>query len=134
ELPVDEGDVAILAADEERAEVPRPRAIGADPEEVYPAEVHPHTTENRPRLPLGAGVLHQDAHALAGHEMAHHLAVDPRDGRELPRPVTPLVRPGEPGGGVRLPFGRPAVAERGRRARPRCGRAHSSSRRLVMGA
>ena len=44
-------------------------------------------------------------------QVAHDLAVDPRDRRELARPVGALVRPRQPGRLVRLPLGRHAVAE-----------------------
>src|SRR5205823_11841520 len=52
ELPIDERDVAVLPADEERAEVACPRAIGRDPEEVDPVEVHVQAAEDRPCLAL----------------------------------------------------------------------------------
>ena len=55
-------------------------------------------------------VLHQDAHALDAREMAHDVGIDPGNRREFAGPVGALVRPGEPGGFVRLPFGGHAVA------------------------
>src|SRR5690606_3495867 len=41
---------------------------------------------------------------------ADDLRIDPRDRLELARPVGSLVRPGNPRGGVRLPFRGPAAA------------------------
>src|SRR5262249_51411759 len=114
EAPVRDPDLAVgLAADEEGAVVARPGAVGRDAEEVDAAEIDAGTAEHAPRRPLHRRVVDQDADALAGDELADDLGVDPRDRRELPRPVAPLMRPGEPGRRVRLPLGRHAVAERG---------------------
>ena len=51
--------------------------------------------------------------ALMPRQIADDLGIDPRNRLELPRPVAVEMRPGKPGGRVRLPLGRHAVAERG---------------------
>ena len=62
-------------------------------------------------------VLHQDAHRSTAAQLAHDLGIHPRNGREAARPVVAIVRPGDPGGLVRLPFGGHAEAEGARRLR-----------------
>ena len=52
---------------------------------------------------------------FTGGDFPNHLAINPRDQRKFSRPVAGLVRPGEPGRGVRLPFGGQGVAEFGGR-------------------
>src|SRR5436309_14152731 len=46
------------------------------------------------------------------HQIANDLGIDPLDGRKLSRPVVAKMRPGEPGGFMRLPLGRHAVSGR----------------------
>jgi hypothetical protein len=60
------------------------------------------------RLRLAA---HEQADDLALRDLADHLAVNPANGVNFVRPVGFIVRPAEPGGGVRLPFGGHGVAE-----------------------
>src|SRR5438552_1343178 len=115
ELPVGVGDLAVVAAYEERAEVARPRAVGRHAEELDATRVDAGAREDAPGAPLGRRVADEDAHALARDQVAYDRGVDPGDGGELPRPVAPLVGPGEPGGRMRLPLRWHAVAERGRR-------------------
>ena len=43
----------------------------------------------------------------------YHFAIDPGNGREFVRPVTGVMRPGEPGRGMRFPFGRHPVTQVG---------------------
>ena len=43
--------------------------------------------------------------------MADDFAIDPGDGLEFARPVLGVVGPGDPGGGVRSPFGGHSVVE-----------------------
>ena len=50
-------------------------------------------------------------HALMGSEQADDFRIEPGDGLEFAGPVFGIVRPGEPCGLVRLPFGGHAVAE-----------------------
>ena len=55
-------------------------------------------------------VVDDQVDAFVTGEVADDFGVDPRDGLEFPGPVAAVVGPGEPGGGVGLPFGRHAVA------------------------
>ena len=67
---------------------------------------------------FGLSVLDQDVDPLARHQQADDFGIDPRDGLELAGPIFTVVRPGKPGGLVRLPLGGHAVAELSRRT---CG-------------
>ena len=44
-------------------------------------------------------------------QVADDFGIDPGDRLELSRPVAAIMRPGEPGGGVRFPFGGHAIAD-----------------------
>jgi len=89
---------------EDGAEVARPAAVEREAEELDAGEVYAHAGEEAPREGLLDGRGHEDAHDLAGGELADDLAINPRDGRELPGPVGEAVGPRQPGGLVRLPF------------------------------
>src|SRR6266550_3266434 len=117
EAPADEPDVAVVAAHELRASVAHPRPVGRHTEELDPRATDAGAAQEVPGASLHAGVVDEDADALAGDEVTHDLGEDPRDGLELAWPIAPRVRPGEPRRGVRLPLGRHAVAERGGRRR-----------------
>ena len=52
------------------------------------------------------GVVDEDVNAFASVQVADDLGVYPRDGFDLAGPVVGVMRPGEPGRGMRLPFGR----------------------------
>ena len=58
-------------------------------------------------------MVDQDADDLAGRNLAHDFAIDPADGVELVGPVGGMVRPAEPSGFVRFPFGGYGEAQRG---------------------
>src|SRR5690606_16449488 len=57
-------------------------------------------------------VAHADLDRLVGCERRHHRAEGGVHGRQPVGPGLDAVRPGEPGGAVRLPLGGPAVALR----------------------
>src|SRR5262249_43903218 len=62
--------------------------------------------------PLFAGaVLYEEVDALDLGQMADDFREGPRDRRKLAGPVGEFMRPGEPGGFVRFPFGGHAEAE-----------------------
>jgi hypothetical protein len=82
--------------------------------ELDRGEVGVALIQNAPGALLGIGILDQNADTLHSREVPDNLAVEPRDGFEFPRPIRFLVRPGEPGGGVRLPFSGHAETERAR--------------------
>ncbi len=130
ESPVGDGHLPGAVLDEERAIVARPAPVGRRAEEVDHLEVRADAREQLARARLARRVVDQDAHPLAPRQVADHLAVDPGDRRQLARPVARLVRPGDPGGGVRLPLGghdKPELSRRGLAA----GALHSSIRRRV---
>ena len=74
-----------------------------------PGEVGPSAAEQAVGAALGGEVVDEDVDVFDAGEMADDLGVDPRDGLELAGPVLGVVGPGDPGGGVRLPFGGHAV-------------------------
>ncbi len=63
---------------------------------------------------MGLGI-DQDAHDFARRDLADDLAIDPRDGREFPRPVGAIGGPANPGSLVGLPFSGQAKPEGGGR-------------------
>ena len=72
----------------------------------------PTRCSTRARSAARAGVVGTRMRTRSpAREVADDLAVDPANGASLPRPVGALVRPGDPGRGVRLPLGRHAEAE-----------------------
>ncbi len=59
---------------------------------------------------LGVGVVDEDVDVFDAGEVTDDLGVDPGDGLELAGPVFGVVGPGDPGGGVRRPFGGHAIS------------------------
>ena len=140
--PIGDGDLALLVANEDRAVIARPASIRGPAEELDRAHVHSAFGENAPGAFFERGVFDQNADALHARQPPHDIAIDPRNGREFSRPIGSLVRPGEPGGFVRLPFGghapghlghfNPATAS-GSARRHRCaGRARKASRGVLL--
>ena len=83
----------------------QPRSVGKRRNSTR-REVHAGALQHAPRAaPRGRRDWTRMRTRLAGRELADDLAVDPGDGRELARPVARVVRPGDPGGLVRLPLG-----------------------------
>ena len=70
--------------------------------------------ENSARLSGGGSVTHDQLDPLVFSEVADDLGINPRDGLEFARPIPAIVRPCQPCGGVRFPFGRHAVVGRRR--------------------
>ena len=103
-----------LAADEYRTGVAGPDAVGRPAVKRYLSEIRAHCSQNFLRLGFRLRVVHDDANLLDTGKLADDLGVDPGDGLEASGPVVGVVRPGDPGGGVGLPLGRHAVAERRR--------------------
>src|SRR5580658_4182253 len=79
--------------------------------EVDLAQIGSGALQHRANALFGCGVFDDQVHALASREQADDFSVEPRNRRKLTRPVFGIVRPREPGGLVRLPLGRHAVAE-----------------------
>ena len=101
------------APHEEGAEITGPAAVGGDPEELDAGQIHARTLQHAPGLTLVRDSGDKDPHDLARRELAHDLAVHPRDRADLARPVACLVRPADPCGVMRLPLGGHAEPEGG---------------------
>ena len=97
---------------EERAVVARPDAIGRGMARIRPPrDCAPTLSRIRARLLFQRRRSRTRIRTRSTRrKLAHDLAVDPRDGREPAGPVVAIVRPGDPGGLVRLPLGRHAEA------------------------
>ncbi len=74
------------------------------------ARLAPARLEDAGGALLGGVVVDEDVDVFDAGEMADDFGVDPGDGLEFSRPVIGVVRPGDPGGGVRRPLGGHAVA------------------------
>ena len=55
--------------------------------------------------PFGWGITHDQIDPLVASKIPNYFRIHPRDRFEFTRPVALVVRPGEPGGFVRLPLG-----------------------------
>src|SRR5881628_2379614 len=66
--------------------------------------------QNFARLPGRTCVIDDQLDVFVFRQITDDLRIDPRDGLEFSRPVTLIVGPREPCGGVRFPLGRHAVA------------------------
>ena len=119
ELPVDQTDGVsdvgrrLVLDDERRRRVAQPDAVGRRLEEPDRVEVDAHGVELVGDPALHRPAADDDVDHLDAAQVADDLGVDPGDRRELAGPVVAVVRPGDPGRRVRLPFGGHAVAERG---------------------
>ena len=110
ELPVGDGDLASRTRDEDRAGVAEPDAVSTPGVEVQASEVSALAAEHAVGSLFGGDVVYQDVNVFHARKMADDLAVDPGDGLEFAGPVFGVVRPGDPGGGVRGPLGGHAEA------------------------
>src|ERR1700682_2220828 len=77
--------------------------------EVEPGEVGSGSAEMADGAVLRRKVIDQDVNVFHCGKVPDDLAIEPGDGLELHRPVLGVVRPGDPGGSVRSPFGWHAV-------------------------
>ena len=80
--------------------------------EVHAGQIHAGTLEHAAGTFLCIRVLDEDVDLFDRSELPHDLGIDPRDRLEASGPIAGVVRPGDPGCGVRLPLGRHAVAQR----------------------
>ena len=104
---------------ENRAEVAGPPAVRREPEELDLRGGYADVREQPSRLALVHRRVDQDADDLAWDERAHDFAVHPRDRAKLAGPIAGVVRPADPRGVVRLPFGGHTEAEGRRGVGPR---------------
>ena len=112
ELPVGDGEVACWIFDEDRAGVAEPDAVGLPLVEVEAGEIGSGAAEMADGAVFGVGIVDEDVDGFDLGEVANDFGVDPGDGLEFSGPVFGVVRPGDPGGGVRSPFGGHAVVGR----------------------
>ena len=101
-------------------------------EEIHGGEICSGGFQDAASSAFHRRVFHEDSYALDLREVANDVRVNPGDRRKFSRPVGFFVRPGEPCGRVRLPFGGHAVAELERGAALACadpfsGGAHSTN-------
>ena len=99
-------------ADEDRPGIPGPAPVRREAQKVDAGEIHADLLENSARMCLLDPGVDEDTHHLTGCQMTDDLAVHPRDGRKLARPVARVMRPGEPGRRMPLPLGRHAIERR----------------------
>src|SRR5262249_2853623 len=97
-----DGHRARAVLDEDGPEVARPAAVEGKAEELDKGGIDGDARQEPARAGLRPRARHEDPHDLPRREVAHDLAVDPGDRRELAGPVREAVRPREPGGLVPL--------------------------------
>src|SRR5207245_10148115 len=79
----------------------------------YAAQRHvPSFPTRRSSDLFGGAVFNEEKNALDARQVANDFPEGPRNNRKFPGPVGYLVRPAEPGGFVRLPFGGHSEADR----------------------
>ncbi len=87
-----------------------PNVVGRDVVQRYVLGA----TDERLRFGSDRLAAGQNVNGFELRQRLHQLLPDGRNRLELARPGVRIVRPGQPGGGVRLPFGRKAISQ-GRR-------------------
>jgi hypothetical protein len=110
EAPVDQLRAAGGIVHHGGPRVAGPDAVGGDVVQAHALGRDAVHRELLDRVALHLIAVAEDLDLLGLREHARDLREDPRDGLELAGPVGLVVRPGEPGGPVRLPLGRPAHA------------------------
>ena len=100
---------------EQRTEITGPTPVGGEAEEFQARGIDTHLPEHASRPALVRRRTHENAHDLAGHQLADDLAIYPLDRRELSRPIARVVWPADPRGVVWLPLGGHAEPLRGGR-------------------
>ena len=80
--------------------------------EVEAGEIRSCAAEVADGAVFGIGIVNEDVDRFDLREVTDDLGVDPGDGLEFSGPVFGVVRPGDPGGGVRGPLGGHAVVGR----------------------
>ena len=88
EAPVRERRSAPAAvATKDGAGVAGPSAIGGPRRRTSRAQIGAAFGQHVASLSFGGAIPNQDAHVFDAREMADDISIDPRDGREFPRPV-----------------------------------------------
>ena len=111
----------MVLREENAAGVAQPHAISRPPVETNVVRKSVGPFEHPARLSGGRGIVDDQFNPLMPGQIANDFRVDPRNRLELPWPVSVIVGPRYPGGGVRLPLRGHAVAKRGRKRRSVAG-------------
>src|SRR5262249_38598698 len=98
-------DNALRIAHAQRAIIARPDTIGADAITLDARKIDAALAQTLQRFLFGNRRVHKNANPLRLGEVKNDVGVHPDDRLELAGPVVALVRPGDPGGVVRFPFG-----------------------------
>lgn len=112
ELPVGDGKIALGVFDEDGSGVAEPDAVGGPVVEVEAGEVGSGTEEDTANTFFCGFIVDEDVDVFDLREVTGDFGIDPGDGLEFSGLVFGVVRPRDPSGGVRGPFGRHAVAGR----------------------
>src|SRR5579863_2283614 len=98
---------------EDASGVAQPDAVGGPAVEANVRGERVGAFEDAARASGRRGVADDQLDPLVLRQMADDLGINPGNRLKLSRPVAVEMRPGEPGGGVRLPLGGHAVAAGG---------------------
>ena len=96
-----------------RAAIARPAPIRRMHDKPDFLQIAANALENSARGIFLGSMADENADDFTRRNVPHHFAIDPGNGREFARPVTGVVRPGEPGGFMRFPFGGHPVTQVG---------------------
>jgi hypothetical protein len=113
EAPIGERHLAVAIDDEGGAVVAEPGVVERDPVEAHPGQVGSGRLQPPPGVGLGLVVLHVDDDVLEAGEGGDEPAELGAYGVEEAFPELVVRWPARPGGGMRAPLGRHAVAEVG---------------------
>src|SRR5262249_34663754 len=119
-----------FAANKNGTGVTRPDAVRQPPVKPDVLGTDAGALQHLARRGLFSRVLDDDLYSLRAAQGPHHSGVTPGDGGKFSRPITAIVRPGDPGSLMRLPFRGHTVAEGARRVR--FGRPGGQSRTLLV--
>jgi hypothetical protein len=114
EAPVGESD-GILVPDKDRAGIAGPDPVRAPEMELHAFAVNVAVAQHLLSRMFFRRGSDDEVHIFRAGKMADDIGKDPGDGLKLSRPIIAVVRPGQPGSGVRLPFRGHAIAEQARR-------------------
>src|SRR6266568_4386864 len=109
------GDFAGTVSNADGAGVAHPAAIGWHAEKIHGIEICSRLFQVGSNARFGGAVFDQEINAFYRRQMADDFSKGPGNGRKFSRPVGYFMRPAEPGGFVRFPFGGHAETESVRR-------------------
>ena len=105
------GDFAGFVSNADWAGITHPSAICGDAKEIHGVKICFRFFQHGSNARFGGAVFNEEKNALDARQVANDFREGPRNNRKFPGPVGYLVRPAEPGGFVRLPFGGHSEAE-----------------------